>query len=278
MVACGQLQRGSPSLGTLQGYFPAPSPEAPHRHVLETPGPMGHANATCIIPRAGGDRGTARLAFPVPAPHLLSECVPEERNLRMPKQMGRMEEGLQGQHPHGPSASSRCLCHPQDPLCCQGASPLCGHRGVDGISQQLLRDPECRRPLARPPQLWETFQVSRWGRGAAAARRRAEKAIFSRYIFYKLNILCISALPGKASRAQPRDSASEPVSQQQRQRRGRSAQREPGQRGSPLQRVWLRGPPDPMMLEEHQDGPTTPPSPPSLGTASAANSACSAAV
>lgn len=232
-AACGQLRRGGPSRGTLRGYFLAPSPEAPRCPVSETPGPAGCANATCVIPCAGGDRGTARLAFPVPAPRLLSERVPGERNLRMPKHMGTTEEGAQGQHPHGPSTSLRCLCHPQDPLCCQGASLLRGHRGVDAVSRQLPRDPECRRPLARPPRLWETFQASRWGRGAAAARRRAEKAIFSRYIFYKSNILCISASPGKASRAQPRDSASEPVNQQRRRRRGRPVRREPGQRGSP---------------------------------------------
>lgn len=266
-VACGQLWRGSfclagPGAGGVpcRGISHHPPKRCP---VSETPGPMGHANTTCIITRAGSDCHATWLVFPTSDPCLLSERVPGERKLGMLHgEGGRMEEASHEQHPHGPSASLRC---PWEPSCCRGSAALHGHSITawmtpsSGTSSSRRGTPGAASPS--PPQLREAFQASRWGREAAAARGRAEKAIFSRYIFYKLNILSISASPVKASRAQHRDLMLEPVSQQ------RPAAAWPASTGrgwevgsSPCKRPGLGAFPNPLVLQELHDGQCPTPS------------------
>lgn len=107
-----------------------------------------------------------------PAPGCTTQCS-------FPKTRLREREKLWDAH--GPRASWSC---PWSPPGTQGWS-LSSGRAVRG---------GCH-PRRAPPRLWESFQASRWGR---RRRRGAEKAIFSRYIFYKSNILCVSAFACKS--------------------------------------------------------------------------------
>lgn len=177
-----------------------------------------------------------------------------------------MGEAPGEQHPHGPSTSSRCPCCPREPS--ERQHPPRGHSGTGWMPSSSRAGGDCQGTPGAispspPPRLREAFQASRWGRGAAAARRRAEKAIFSRYIFYKSNILCVSALPAKASRAQPWDLTSEPVSQQRLAATWPAGVGRGGQRGSPRAEGQVGGgPPNPLAPEERQDSQSPPPSPP----------------
>lgn len=164
----------------------------------------------------GAFSGTLRRGFGNPEPHrapptppVSPPCpralaVPAPSSLSQRERNSAMARGARRRHHHGPSASWSC----------PGAL-LAPRGGTQGSVPSLARDPGRRRPP--PPPAAGSFPSEQMGQGSGGRRRRrrAEKAIFSRYIFYKSNILCISALPViKASRAQPRDSAAEPVSQQ----------------------------------------------------------------
>lgn len=131
-----------------------------------------------------------------------------------------------------------------------GPSARARLRGVGAIPGEGPRAPPA-------PPAAGSFPSEQMGQGSGGRRRRrAEKAIFSRYIFYKSNILCISALPVKASRAQPRDSAAEPVSQQ---RLAATWLLEGGtgwEEGSPMHRVTWGGPPD-LWASSTQPGHST---------------------
>lgn len=134
-----------------------------------------------------------------------------------------------------------------------GPSARARLRGVGAIPGEGPRAPPA-------PPAAGSFPSEQMGQGSGGRRRRrAEKAIFSRYIFYKSNILCISALPVKASRAQPRDSAAEPVSQQRLAATWLLAGGRAGRRGPPCTGSLWGAP------------PTHRPAAPSQGTIPAAN-------
>lgn len=212
-MARGQLRRGSSLLAQPgaagQGYFLAPSCTAPFR---KSRVPWDMPTPPASYPWWHSLVGFAGAMF---AP----KACPGGEKPRHAEACGKGGR-TRGQHPHG--WTRLILEEPvtlRSPPAAKGqhlgtgtvAWGGCHLQGGPGVFAEGPRVPAAPR---HPSRLWEAFQASRWGRGTAAARRRAEKAIFSRYIFYKSNILCISALPGKASRAQPRDSPSEPVSQQ----------------------------------------------------------------
>lgn len=97
---------------------------------------------------------------------------------------------------------------------------------------------------AGPPGCGKLSKRADGAGSGGGRRRRAEKAIFSRSIFYKSNILCVSALPVKASRPQPRDSAAEPVSQQRLAATWLLAGGQAGRRGPPHTGALWGVPPD----------------------------------
>lgn len=95
-VARGQLRRGG-SLPAWPGGAGVPCggisrhpPERRRATLFRKPqAPRDAPMPPTSSPRAGGSHGTARLAFPAPAPRLLSKRVPGERNLGTLKCAGR---------------------------------------------------------------------------------------------------------------------------------------------------------------------------------------------
>lgn len=232
-VARGQLRRGGSLLA------PMGAAGVPHGGISRHP-PERCRATPFQKPQVPRDVPTPPASSPMPTvaaaqPGWLSQCQPHicSQNVSRGRETSGCRSMREGREDGGgftwaaSSWTEHILKAPVPPpgallLPSGNTSAWAQRHGVDALLElgrwRLPRAPRRRQPLVRvpppPPRLREAFQASRWGRGAAAARRRAEKAIFSRYIFYKLNILCISALPVKASRAQPWDSTSEPVSQQ----------------------------------------------------------------
>lgn len=169
-----------PPAGRLTGVFPVALPVTPP--ILGTPPE---------VPASPRDRGTARPPLPVPSPR-------------------RIPRGQQPPEPHGHLQRTRCprIVDQTPPGCAHdahGASTILqpGRPGSDRRVTLVPSAAPASHPPTTPPPFPGCGKLSKQADGAggaAAARRRAEKAIFSRYIFYKSNILCSSALPVKPSR------------------------------------------------------------------------------
>lgn len=215
-----------PPAGRLTGVFPVALPVMPPnfgnptRGACIAPGPR-HSPATSpgAVPTTH-PRGTAAPGATRP---LAEDSLPAHRGPNTPWVCPRCPRGE-----HRPAARPSRQRSPGDPraVSCAGLAPP---------------------PLLPPfPGCGKLSKQADGAGGAAAARRRAEKAIFSRYIFYKSNILCSSASPVKPSRdrapgrkSRRRRGTTPPGSQRQKGHEwGPNAPSPPFRVGNSLPRCW----------------------------------------